>query len=397
MKPMKTIYLDNSASTPLCEEARQTMLDMMDCYGNPSSQHALGQSAAQRLEKARAQVAKALGLRGPAVPGTGAPGYLVFTAGGSEADALALFGTTHAKARRTANKIITTDSEHAAVESVMQHLEHEGWNVVRISTRGGVLDMAQLDSVLDESVFLVSMMMVNNETGAWYDLKSAFTLAKQRNPSVLTHTDAVQGFLKCPFTPAEIHADLVSISAHKVHAPKGVGALYIHPNLIKTKSIVPVQLGGGQEMGLRSGTENVMGIAAFGAASEALYARRETDWAHMRSLRDEATGLIESLGIHVKQPAGPCAPHILNITLPQIKSETMLHFLSSHGVCVSAGSACATHGKKASRALAAFGATPAEADSSLRISFNPWTTHDDVVGLCDALRDGMSSLVRIRR
>lgn len=394
---MDIIYLDNSATTPLCDEAKAAMLSAMDCYGNPSSLHQAGLSAAHIMEVARASVATALGLKGAPVPGMGVPGYIVFTAGGSEADALALFGTTRAKARRTANKIVTTDSEHSAVEAVMQQLEKEGWEVVRISTRGGVLDMAQLDAVLDERVFLVSMMMVNNETGALYDLKSAFSLAKQRNPQVITHTDAVQGFMKCKFTPASIGADLVSISGHKIHAPKGVGALYINPALIKAKAIVPVQLGGGQEAGLRSGTENVIGIAGFGAACATLSARLEDDLTYMRALRDKTVAGMQALGIAVKQPQGTCAPHIVNITLPAIKSETMLHFLSAKGVCVSAGSACAAHGKKTSRALAAFGVTPAESDSSLRVSLSPYTKESDIDALCDALGAGLKMLVRMRR
>ena len=394
---MDMIYLDNSATTPLCEQARATVMEMLDCYGNPSSLHQAGLLAARALEMARSRVAAALGLRGAPVPGMGVPGYIVFTASGSEADALALLGTTRTKARRTANKIITTDSEHPAVEAVMQQLESEGWEIVRISTRGGVLDMAQLDAALDEKVFLISMMMVNNETGALYDLKSAFSLAKQRNPQVITHTDAVQGFMKCRFTPASIGADLVSISGHKIHAPKGVGALYINPALVKAKAIVPVQLGGGQEAGLRSGTENTVGIAAFGAACEALSGRMERDIAHMRALRERTIAGMEALGIVVKQPAGATAPHIVNITLPAIKSETMLHFLSARGVCVSAGSACAAHGKKSSRALAAFGATPAEADSSLRVSLSPFTTDSDIDALCDALGAGLKTLVRMRR
>ncbi len=392
MNCMDMIYLDNSATTPLCDEAKAVITEMLDCYGNPSSLHQVGLSAARKMEAARASLTSALGLRGVLLPGT-----LVFTAGGSEADALALLGTTRAKARRTANKIVTTDSEHPAVESIMQMLEGEGWEVVRISTRGGVLDMAQLDTVLDEKVFLVSMMMVNNETGALYDLKSAFSLAKQRNPQVITHTDAVQGFLKCKFTPASIGADLISVSGHKIHAPKGVGALYVNPALIKAKAIVPVQPGGGQEAGLRSGTENVMGIAAFGAACRALSGRLEGDLAYMRSLRETAVAGMEKLGVAVKQTRGTCAPHIINITLPAIKSETMLHFLSARGVCVSAGSACASHGKKSSRALAAFGATPAEADSSLRISLSPYTKVSDIDALCDALDAGLKTLVRMRR
>ena len=386
------VYLDNSATTPLCDEAKRAIVDAMECYGNPSSLHAVGQAAHRLLETGRKQLAAALGLRGMLTPGS-----LVFTAGGSEADALAIFGTTHAKARRTANKIITTDSEHSAVEMAMQRLESEGWEVIRISTRGGALDMEQLASVLDDSVFLVSMMMVNNETGAQYDLKTAFAMARAKNPQVITHTDAVQGFLKCKFTPASIGADLVSVSGHKIHAPKGVGALYVNPALLKAKAIVPIQLGGGQEAGLRSGTENVMGIYAMGAAAAALSSRLDDDLARMRCMRERVVSAMGALDIAVKQPTGDCAPHIVNITLPAIKSETMLHFLSARDICVSAGSACAAHGKKTSRALAAFGATSAEADSSLRISLSPYTTEEEIDALVDGLREGVGSLVRIHR
>ena len=386
------VYLDNSATTPLCDEAKAAITAALDCYGNPSSIHEQGLRAHRLVEQARAQLAAALGLRGPI-----APGSLVFTSCGSEADSLALLGTARAKARRTANKIVTTDSEHPAVEQVMQQLEREGWQICRLSTRGGALDPEELDRVLDDKVFLVSLMMVNNETGAMYELKSAFSLAKRRIPSVITHTDAVQGFLKCKFTPASIGADLVTVSGHKVHAPKGIGALYINPALLKAKAITPFLVGGGQEFGMRSGTENVLGITAFGAAVEAHASRLDGDLAQMRALRESTRERLLAMGIGVKEPAGACAPHILNVTLPGIRSETMLHFLSARGVCVSAGSACSAHAKKTSNALTAFGVKPQDADSSLRISLSPYTTEADIDILISALADGLATLVRARR
>jgi cysteine desulfurase len=387
---MQPIYFDNSATTALSAPARAKMIEAIDCYGNPSSYHQLGRKSAAMLAEAREAIARSLGLRRLT------PGELVFTSCGSEANTLALFGTAHAKARRTANRIITTDSEHPAVENVMRELEREGFEVVRISTRGGALDMEQLDKALNDRVFMVSMMMVNNETGALYDLKTVFSLARARSPQVITHTDAVQGYLKCRFTPASIGADLVTISAHKVHGPKGVGALYINPALLKAKQIVPWLHGGGQESGLRSGTENIPGIAAFGAAVDALYPKLDEHIAHMNALREQLVKGLLSLGIDVKQPVGACAPHIVNLTLPSIKSEVMLHFLDARGICVSAGSACSTRSRHISSALLAFGASEREADCSLRVSLCADNTAEEVDALLEALSQGLSSLIRIR-
>jgi cysteine desulfurase len=342
------------------------------------------------LTEAREAIARSLGIRRLS------PGELVFTSCGSEANTLALMGVAHAKTRRTANRIVTTDSEHPAVENVMQALEREGFEVVRISTKGGALDVEQVNKALHDRVFMVSMMMVNNETGALYDLKKVFSLARTRSPGVVTHTDAVQGYLKCRFTPAALGADLVTISAHKVHGPKGVGALYINPALLKAKQITPWLLGGGQESGLRSGTENMPGIAAFGAAVDALYPRLDEHVANMRALRERLVAGLIDLGIGVKQPSGECAPHIVNLTLPNIKSEVMLHFLDARGICVSAGSACSTRSRHISSALLAFGATEREADCSLRISLCHDNTEADIDALLAALAEGLGSLIRIR-
>jgi cysteine desulfurase len=387
---MTSIYFDNSATTALSPAAKQALIDAADCYGNPSSLHREGRAAAAILNNARTAIATSLGLRRLS------PGELVFTSCGSEANSLAILGTAYAKTRRTANRIVTTDSEHPAVENVMQALEKDGFEVVRISTRGGVLDMEQLDKALNDRVLLVSMMLVNNETGALYDVKRAFALAHTRSPGVITHTDAVQGYLKHRFTPASLGADLITLSAHKVHGPKGVGALYINPALLKAKQIVPRLLGGGQEHGLRSGTENIPGIAAFGAAVAERYPTLDKDIADMATLRDRLIAGLEALPIAVKHPLGSCAPHIVNLTLPNIKSEVMLHFLDARGICVSSGSACSTHAKSVSRALLAFGTTEREADCSLRVSLCPDNTPEEVDLLLAALSEGLGSLIRIK-
>jgi cysteine desulfurase len=387
---MTSIYFDNSATTALSPAAKQALIDAADCYGNPSSLHREGRAAAAILNNARTAIATSLGLRRLS------PGELVFTSCGSEANSLAILGTAYAKTRRTANRIVTTDSEHPAVENVMQALEKDGFEVVRISTRGGVLDMEQLDKALNDRVLLVSMMLVNNETGALYDVKRAFALARTRSPGVITHTDAVQGYLKHRFTPASLGADLITLSAHKVHGPKGVGALYINPALLKAKQIVPRLLGGGQEHGLRSGTENIPGIAAFGAAVAERYPTLDKDIADMATLRDRLIAGLEAMSITVKHPLGSCAPHIVNLTLPNIKSEVMLHFLDARGICVSSGSACSTHAKSVSRALLAFGTTEREADCSLRVSLCPDNTPEEVDRLLAALSEGLGSLIRIK-
>ena len=388
---MNTIYLDNSATTPLSEAAKEAICEAMENYGNPSSLHTLGLTAENAVTRARREIATALGVRNLT------PGQLIFTACGTEANNTAILGTAYAKARREANRIVTTDSEHPSVENALQKLENDGFEVVRISTRGGVLDREAALAALGEKTLLVTMMMVNNETGARYDIEPIFREAKRRNPNTVTHCDAVQGFLKCKFTAQSLGADLISISGHKIHAPKGVGALYIDPALIKARKIVPYLIGGGQENGLRSGTENTIGIAAFGAAAADGFRHLDEHLTHMSELRGYAIDRLREAGFALNLPAGECAPHIVNLQLPAIKSETMLHFLSAQGICVSSGSACSSHAKHTSPSLAAFGLTAAQADSSLRVSLSPYNTREDIDALLHALTRGALTLVRMRR
>ena len=389
---MKQIYLDNSATTALSDAAKVKITEAIEIFGNPSSLHPAGQAARKLVEDARREIASTLGLRG-----TITPGQIIFTSCGSEADNLAILGASYAKERRRGGRIITTDSEHPGVESAMQALEKDGFEVIRIPTRGGELDWNAYENALNARTFLVSMMMVNNETGAMYDLKRAFALAKAQNPDIVTHTDAVQGYLKCRFTPEAIKADLVTLSGHKIHAPKGVGALYVSPAALKRRDIVPTLLGGGQEGGFRSGTENVLGIAAFGAAAKDGFANLNAHLPHLLQLRNYAEEKLSALPVKFHIPTGARAPHILSLSLPDIKSETMVHALSQSGICVSGGSACSTHSKKLSRALLAFGATEAETECALRISFSHYNTAEDVDALVDALAVNIEKLVKIHR
>lgn len=387
---MREIYLDNSATTALSDAAKAAMLAAMEQYANPSSLHTAGVRAAALLRSARAQLGAALAERHLK------DGQLIFTGSGTEATALALLGAAHAKTRRTAATILTTDSEHPSVEKNLQTLEKEGFTVVRVPTKGGALDMDTVRAHCTRDLFLVTMMLVNNETGAHYPLREVFAAAHAANPDCICHCDAVQGFLKVPCTPRALGADLMTVSAHKVHGPKGVGALFVAEQILKRRALVPVFGGGGQEYGLRSGTENTVGIAGFGAAVAESAPKMAVDAAHMRALRDRLITALAPTPICVNDPI-VSAPHILNITLPQIKSETMLHFLAGKGIMVSSGSACSAHAKHPSAALLAFGLTAAEADCSLRISLCADNTESDIDALVAALREGLETLVRIRR
>ena len=388
---MNDIYFDNSATTALSAEARRKMAEAMDCYGNPSSLHKYGVDAGKLLREARESILLALGVRSTTM------GALVFTSCGTEATNLALIGSAHAKARRTANKIVITDSEHPSVENTARELEKDGFEIVRVPTKGGMLDEEFLSQVLDKNVFLISLMLVNNETGARYAVEKAFRLAKTRNPDVITHCDAVQGFLKCKFTPMSLGADLITLSAHKIHGPKGVGALYIDKKLLTKRAIVTTMPGGGQENGLRSGTENMIGIAGFGAAAKAGAQTFNEDLAHLTALREYAIERLSALEVRINRPMGETAPHIINLTLPDIRSETMLHFLSSKGIYVSAGSACSSHDALPSSALLAFGISAEEAGHSIRVSFAHTNTTEEIDRFTESLDEGLRTLVRVHR
>lgn len=375
------IYLDNSATTRVSEAAAAKMLAAArEVWGNPSSLHDAGLAAEHLLDEARARVTAALGA-------DRREGLLVFTGSGSEANNLAVFGVADAKKYPLKKRIVTDDSQHASIMRPLERLEQRGFEIVRVSTSGGRIDPDEIAAAVDGNTVLVTIMLVNNETGAIYDVASAFTEAKRKNSAVVTHTDAVQGFHKLTFSPKSLHADLVSISGHKLCAPKGIGALWIDGDIVKSKRIVPYILGGGQENGFRSGTENVPGAAAFGEALAAPF-----DAQNAGEIRGQ---IISSLpdGIKVNLPEHP-APHIISLTLPGIKSETMLHFLSSRGICVSSGSACSSHGHK-SGALTAFGLSTAQADCTIRVSLGGSESESDAEALISALDEGVRTLIKI--
>lgn len=385
----RTVYLDNSATTPLSAAARAAVTEAMECFGNPSSLHTLGTDAERLVTQSRERIMSALGVRR-------GQGTVVFTSCGTEATSLAIFGTAYAKTRREASRILATDSEHPATARALEALEKTGFEIVRIPTRGGVLDMSAVEAALDKKIFMASFMLVNNETGAMYSVKEAFAKIKRAHKDAITHCDAVQGFMRVPLTPASIGADLVSVSGHKIHAPKGVGALYVSSELIKAKKIAPFLVGGGQEGGMRSGTENVIGISAFGAAAADMAARRAEIAERLDGLYSYATDRLSTLGVRINTPLGTRVSHIINVTLPDVKSETMLHHLSADGVYVSSGSACSSNGAHTSSALTAYGRSAQEADTSIRISLSHLNTTEDIDALANGLVDGLKKLSRMR-
>lgn len=388
----RRVYLDNSATTRICDEALEKYIEVSrECYGNPSSLHALGFLAERELGAARDEVRLSLGAKDAEV---------VFTASGSEANNLAIIGRALSKERyRRGAKVLITEGEHASVDEPAKRLEALGIEVVRIPTVGGKLDTGTLLSELTKNVILVSMMMVNNETGALYDTAAVAKMMRAASPEAYLHVDATQSYMKLPFTKASIGADMITLSSHKIEGPKGVGALVVDRRVIKERGLSPLILGGGQESGLRSGTENVPGVAAFGTAikiARAALRERYAKTSELRAYLVEKLDTLPSLAeISVTDPPSH-APHILNITLPKIKSETMLHYLSSFGIYVSSGSACSSNTGHVSSALVAYGRSEAEADSSIRISLSHRNTKEDADALLEALAEGLSKLSRIR-
>ena len=396
-------YLDNSATTQPCDAAVRAISDALEQWGNPSSVHHLGQTADALLKSCRTTVIKSITrlsrFQNPM-------DKLLFTSCGTESNNIAMLGCAAAK-KRTPNAdgvfgtIIISDGEHPSIDNPAKRLADSGYALVRVPTKGGVLDLDFLKNALETAkstaapVIFAGFMLVNNETGAVYDVKAASSLVKRYFPDAVVHCDAVQGYLKLRFTPAALGADTLSVSAHKIHAPRGAAALYISGEVIKRKNIVPVMPGGGQEDGFRSGTENLVSIAAFAAAAEAGYANGEANRKTVSGLRaylNERLAELAEYGVTRNTPAGRQLDNIASIVVPGVRSETMLNYLSARDVYVSAGSACSAHSKKKSDALTAFGAEDDRIDSTLRVSLSYTNTNDDIDALIDGLRAGIADL-----
>ncbi len=366
------IYLDNSATTKPCAEAVEAMEKALKTqWANPSGLYDFGIEAAKQLRTARTQVADALGAE---------PDRVFFTSGGTEADNWAIFGA----ARRFGKKkkhIITTAIEHHAVLNCMKELEGQGFSVTYLQPdRQGCICLDALKSALQPDTFLVSIMTVNNEVGSVMPISQMAKLTHKLCPDAIFHTDAVQGFLKVPFSAKTLGADLISISSHKVHGPKGAGALYISPRL---RSFPPLLYGGGQEMGYRSGTEATPAIFGFAAACQAVQATLTSDISREIQLRDllifqlqDLEG-VEILGSHE-------APHILSLSIPGVPTQNTINLLQERSICVSAGSACAKGHR--SHTLGAMKLSPQIMDGAFRVSLSRESTEADIKALLDGIK-----------
>ena len=364
-------YLDNAATTPVRQEAAQAALQAMtEGWGNPSSRYALGTQAAEQVKTWRKQVADVLGCQ---------PNELYFTSCGSEGDNWAIQAAVEL-GRHKGKHIITSALEHSAVLEPCKALERQGYEVTCLKPdKNGMLSMEELAAALRPDTVLVSMMLVNNELGTVNPIREVANLIKRSGSPALLHCDAVQGFLKVPFTVKELGADFVAVSGHKIHAPKGIGALYVRNGL----KVSPMIRGGGQENGLRSGTEATAQIAAFAAAVQAGKDNLERDLAHMAEMKAYAAQTLQEKVSGLILVGEGTAPHILPISMPGYKSEVVLRFLSDRGVYVSSGSAC--HKGKPSHVYAALGLQKKILDGVLRISFSYDTTREDI----DALAEGL--------
>ena len=370
-------YLDNSATTQVCPEAVEAAVNAMTLtFGNPSSTHAAGREAKKLLDASRASVAAALGC---------APAELVFTSCGSESDNWALLAGAESMKRR-GRHIISSVAEHDAIRRTLDLLEAQGCEVTRLKPeRSGAVSVDAVREALREDTVLVSLMLVNNETGAVTDVAGVSAALRDAGSQALLHTDAVQAFMKLPFSPKSLGADLISVSGHKIHAPKGIGALYIRKGL----RLKPMIVGGGQEDGRRAGTEATAQVAAFAAACDAARPRLRENAERMAAQRDE---IIDRLRADIPElkVLGGGAPHILSISLPGFRSEVLMNFLEAREVYVSKSSACKKGGR--SHVLEAMGLDARTIDGALRIGLCRYTTQEDIDALCLGLRDAHATL-----
>ena len=369
-------YLDNSATTMVSPEAAKKALEMMtEVFANPSSLHAFGIRAEAEVEAARKAVAAQLGCSDEEI---------LFTSGGTEANNLALFGIADARKRRC-RKIVVSSVEHSSVIEAAKKLENDGFTVVYVAPRAdGIIHPEDVAAAVGDDTSLVSVMRVNNETGAVMPVADIFEEVRDVNPDVICHTDAVQAFGKLECKVKKLGADLLTVSAHKVHAPKGCGALYIK----KGVRLVPRQYGGEQQKKRRPGTEAAQTIAAFGVACEQFDIRANA--AYVRQLNDYAKEKLLAIeGVVLNSPAD-ALPYVLNITAGRVRSETMLHHLEKREIYLSSGSACAKG--KPSHVLSAMGYDKDRADSALRVSFSKYNTKEDIDALAEGIAIGLRTL-----
>lgn len=375
-----SIYFDNASTTKPCKEAVEAInRGFSECWGNPSSLHSMGVKAQLAVDDARKIIADLIGCESRCI---------YFTSGATESSNIAIKGSAMAYGKRH-KKIVTSSVEHSSVKESINELEKSGFEIVRISPdKNGIFNPDDFINAVDENTVLVSVMLVNNETGYILPVKKIFSVIKRRFPDVITHCDCVQGFMKIPVRTGELNADLISLSGHKIHSAKGVGALYIK----KGVRIIPLINGGKQESGIRSGTESVPLIMGFGASVKALSPHIEEHYKYVSDLKQylcSRLSELEDITINSKPEA---SPYIVNISVSGIRSEIMLHYLESREIYVSSGSACSKGAK--SGVLEEFGLSQKLSDSALRISLDFSNTESEIDEFIKALGDGQQKILK---
>lgn len=381
------IYLDNSATTKCFDEVAQVVAKMMtEDYGNPSSMHLKGVKAEQYVKQATEVIAKTLKV---------SEKEIFYTSGGTESDNMAIIGAAMAN-YRAGKHIITTPMEHPAVGQCMKYLEKEGFEITYLQPdAAGCISLDELENCIRRDTILVSIMAVNNEIGTIQPIEKAGDIIKRCNPNTLFHVDAVQGYGKMELYPRRWKIDMLSVSGHKIHGPKGVGFLYIN----EKAKIKPIILGGGQQKNMRSGTENVPGIVGLAKAVELVYANMECDINKMYCLRDYFISQICKMdGVTVNGAEGrQAAPHVVSVSVEGVRAEVLLHALEDKEIYISAGSACSSHKPVPSATLQAIGLPKELLGSTVRFSFSVFTTKEEIDCALNALREAVLLLRQFQR
>ena len=382
-------YLDNSATTRAFDDVAQLVADtMIKTYGNPSSMHHLGKVAEDIVKNARKQIAKTLHCNDKEI---------FFTSGGTESDNMAIIGTARAKEKEVGRHLITSSVEHPAILETMRYLEKQGFEVTYLPVdKNGQVVLEDLKNAIRPDTILVSIMLVNNEIGALEPIEECGKIIKTVNPKTYFHVDAVQGYGKFDINPSKMGIDLMSVSGHKIHGPKGTGFLYVKNGV----RIVPINYGGGQQQGMRSGTENVPGIAGLGRAAEEIYESLNSHVETMRELKSyfiaSVNDKLEDVTVNGKTDSDS-APHIVSMSFKGVRAEVLLHALEDKDVYVSAGSACSTNRPHVSDTLKAIGVDKDLLDSTLRFSMSVFTTKEEIDMAVEALEAVVPMLRRYSR
>lgn len=380
-------YLDNSATTRVFDEVKDIMIKTMVLdYGNPSSMHLKGVDAERYIKESRNQIAKTLKVDEKEI---------LFTSGGTESNNLAIIGTAMAN-KRAGSHIITTTVEHASVSNTMEFLKEQGFRITYLPVNEfGVIRIKDVEEAICEDTILISVMYVNNEVGAVMPVREIAEVIAKKKPDIIFHVDAIQAYGKYEIYPKRLHIDLLSVSGHKIHGPKGIGFLYIKDKL----KIKPLIFGGGQQKGMRSGTENVPGIAGIGRAAEIIYAGLDEKMDHLNELKDYMIDELSKLeNVRINSTKGrDSAPQIVNASFVGVRSEVLLHSLEDRNVYVSAGSACSTNKHVVSATLKGIGLKNEEIESAIRFSFSIFTTKEEIDYTLDVLREILPKLRLYKR